>query len=60
VCLWLLLDRPEYRRTRILGPAAAGVVLATTFTPQPVLWTGLTLAALVTVKLLMKRSARAV
>ena len=60
VCLWILLDRPEYGRTRALGPAAAGVVLAATFTPQPVLWTGVTLAALVTVKLLMNRSARAV
>jgi len=55
VCLWILLDRPEYGRTRVLGPVTAGIVLATTITPQPVLGTGLTLAALVTVKLLMKR-----
>jgi len=55
VCLWILLDRPEYRRTRALGPVAAGVVLATTFTPQPVLWTGATLAMLVAVKLVMRR-----
>jgi len=55
VCLWILLDRPEYGRTRVLGPLAAAVVLATIFTPQPVLWTGVTLSALVAVKLALRR-----
>jgi len=59
VCLWILLDRPEYGWIRALGPIAAVVVLATSFTPQPVLWTGVTLATLVTVKVLMRRAARA-
>jgi low temperature requirement protein LtrA len=50
VSLWVLLDRPEHGWTRALGPAAAVMVLATVFTPQPVLWIGITLTALVTVK----------
>ena len=54
VSLWVLLDRPEYGWTRALGPLAALVVLATAFTPQPVFWTGATLAALVAVKLLIR------
>ena len=32
VCLWVLHHRPEYRRTRALGPAAAGLILLTPFT----------------------------
>ncbi|HZI81580.1 MAG TPA: low temperature requirement protein A [Vicinamibacterales bacterium] len=59
VCLWILLDRPEYGWMRALGPIAAVIVLAMSFTPHPVLWTGLTLATLVTVKVLMRRAARA-
>ena len=59
VCLWILLDRPEYGWMRALGPVAAVVVLATAFTAQPVLWTGVTLATLVTVKVVMRRAARA-
>jgi low temperature requirement protein LtrA len=55
LCLWVLLDRPEYRHARVLGPLTAAVVLGTSFTPQPVLWTGVTLAALVTVKLVTRR-----
>lgn len=55
VCLWILLDRPEYRRTRALGPLTAAIVLATTFTPQPVLLTGVALATLVAVKLGLRR-----
>ena len=58
VCLWILHDRPEYGWTRALGPLAAVVVLLTPFTAQPVLWTGVTLAALVAVKLVMARSTR--
>ena len=58
VCLWILLDRPEYGWLRALGPIAAVIVLSTSFTPQPVLWTGVTLATLVTAKVLI-RAARA-
>jgi low temperature requirement protein LtrA len=60
VCLWTLLDRPEYGWMRALGPVAAVIVLAMSFTPQPVLGTGVTLATLVTVKLLSKGPRRAV
>jgi low temperature requirement protein LtrA len=49
VCLWVLHDRPEYGSTRTLGPAAAAIVIATPFTAHPVLWTGVTLTALVAV-----------
>jgi low temperature requirement protein LtrA len=60
VCLWILHDRPEYGWSRALGPIAAVLVLATAFSPQPVLWTGLTLATLVVVKLgVSVRTARA-
>ena len=55
VCLWILLDRPEYGWTRALGPLAAIVVLFTPFTSQPVFWTGVTLATLVAVKLAARR-----
>jgi hypothetical protein len=54
LCLWGLSDRPEYARTRALGPITAAIVMATPFTPQPVLWTGVTLAALVAVKLALR------
>ena len=56
VCLWILHDRPEYGWTRALGPLAAVIVLLTPFTAQPVLWTGVTLAALVSVKLVVRRA----
>jgi low temperature requirement protein LtrA len=55
VCLWVLQDRQEHGRTRLLGPLTSAVVVGTSFTPQPVLWTGVTLAALVTFKLLTRR-----
>jgi low temperature requirement protein LtrA len=55
VCLWILLDRPEYGWMRALGPMAAIVVIGVSFTSQPVLWTGVTLATLVTVKLVLRR-----
>jgi low temperature requirement protein LtrA len=58
VCLWTLLDRPDYGWMRALGPVSAIVVMAVTFTSQPVLWTGVTLAALVTVKLTLRAAAR--
>jgi hypothetical protein len=54
-CLWALLDRPEYGWTRAFGPVAAGLVLLTPFSAQPVLWTGITLAALVAIKLAARR-----
>jgi len=55
VCLWILHDRPEYGWTRGLGPVAAAVVLLTPFTAQPVLWTGVALATLVAIKLVVRR-----
>jgi low temperature requirement protein LtrA len=54
VCLWILLDRPDYGVSRVLGPVAAIVVIATSFSAQPVLWTGITLVALVTAKTLLR------
>ena len=53
-CLWLLHDRPEYRRTRAFGPVTVALILLSPFTGQGVLVTGLVLAALVTSKLLVK------
>ena len=55
VCLWILHDRPEYGWTRGLGPLAAVAVLLTPFSAQPVFWTGVTLAVLVAVKLVVRR-----
>jgi low temperature requirement protein LtrA len=55
MCLWALLDRPEYGWIRALGPIGAVLVLLTPFTAQPVLWTGVTLASLVAVKLMLNR-----
>jgi low temperature requirement protein LtrA len=54
LCLWGLLDRPEYGWMRGLGPVAAIAVLALAFTTQPVLWTGMTLATLVIIKVVMR------
>jgi low temperature requirement protein LtrA len=54
VSLWALLDRPEYGWKRSLGPITAVLVLLTTLTAQPVLWIGVTLAALVAVKLVFR------
>ena len=53
-CLWLLHDRPAYRRTRAFGPITAALILLSPFTGQGVLVTGLVLAALVTLKLVVK------
>jgi low temperature requirement protein LtrA len=55
MCLWFLHDRPEYRRTRLLGPLAAVLVLLTPFTGRAVPLTGGILAALVAAKLVMRR-----
>jgi low temperature requirement protein LtrA len=56
VSLWVLLDRPDYGWTRSLGPIAAALVLLTAFTAEPVLWTGVTLASLVAMKLVVHRA----
>jgi low temperature requirement protein LtrA len=55
MCLWFLHERPEYRRTRLLGPLAAILVLLTPFTARAVPLTGAILAALVAIKLVMRR-----
>ena len=52
VVVWLIHRR--YKRSRphrFLTPAAVVLVLATTFTPQPVLFTGIVLAALLAIAL---------
>jgi hypothetical protein len=54
LCLWFLHDRPEYGRTRLFGPIAAVMVLLTPFTVHAVLLTGVILAAVVGVKLVMR------
>ncbi len=55
ICLWLLHDRPEYRRTRMSGPAAAVLVLLTPLTGMAVPLIGLILAALVALKVVVYR-----
>jgi low temperature requirement protein LtrA len=47
LCLWFLHDRPEYGRTRAVGPIVAAIILLTSFTDYAVLLTGLTLATMV-------------
>jgi len=54
VCLWALHHRPEFRRTRSLGPTAALLLLVTPFTPQPVLLIGIVLATLITLKVVLQ------
>jgi low temperature requirement protein LtrA len=51
LCLWVLHDRPGYRRTRWLAPAAAPLILLTPFTNEPVLGIGLIVAAIVGIKI---------
>jgi low temperature requirement protein LtrA len=53
VCLWVLHHRPEYRRTRALGPAAAGLILLTPFTGVAVPLIGLILAGIVAIKMVV-------
>ena len=55
VCLWYLHDRPAYRQTRWLGPIAALLVLATPFTGFAVPLTGVILASVVGLKLVMRQ-----
>ncbi len=57
VCLWVLHDRPEYRRTRSFGPIAAVLVLLTPLTGYAVFLTGGILASLIAIKLVLKREA---
>jgi low temperature requirement protein LtrA len=51
--LWFLHDRPEYGRTRLFGALAAVIVLLTPFTGHAVPLTGMILAGLVALKLVM-------
>ncbi len=49
--LWVLHDRPSYRQTSWVGPAAIAAILLASFTAQPVLLTGCVMAAIVGVKI---------
>ena len=53
-CLWLLHDRPAYGRTRAFGPIAALLVLLTPLTGFAVLLTGVILASVVAIKLIVR------
>ena len=51
LCLWVLHYRPEYRRTKWLGPIVAPVILLTSFSASPVLGTGVIMASVVALKI---------
>jgi len=55
--LWLIHDRPEYRESRPLGLVAVVLVLLTPLTNHAILLTGVILAALVGIKLLIRRQS---
>jgi low temperature requirement protein LtrA len=55
LCLWFLHDRPDYGRTRLLGPLAAALILLTPFTGHAVLLSGTILAGLIALKIVMAR-----
>jgi low temperature requirement protein LtrA len=56
MCLWLLRDRPQGRSfTNAPGPAAAVLILATPFTPSPILLAGVLLVGYLTVRLVAHR-----
>ena len=55
VCVWVLHYRPDYRRTRLLGPVTAGLLLLTPFTGHAVPLTGALMAGMVATKLVMRR-----
>ncbi len=57
LCLWLLHDRPEYRQTRWFGPIAGVLILLTPFTGYAVPLTGVILASVVAIKLVLRRQA---
>jgi low temperature requirement protein LtrA len=59
LCLWFLHDRPEYGKTRAFGPIATVLIALTPLTGYAVLLTGLILASLITIKLLVLRPAAA-
>jgi low temperature requirement protein LtrA len=54
ICLWVLHYRPVYWRTKWLGPVASGLILLTPLSGQPVLLTGLILAAVVAIKIAVR------
>jgi low temperature requirement protein LtrA len=54
--LWILHDRPEYRRTRAFGPIVAILVLLTPLTGQAVPLIGALLALMVVVKFVVMRA----
>ena len=55
--LWLLHDRPEHRESRPAGALALLLILLSPLTGQGVLLTGVTFAAFVGVKLVLRRQA---
>ena len=55
MCLWYLHDRPEYRQTRWLGPAAAGLALLTPLSGFAVPLIGAILSSVVAIKLVLRR-----
>jgi low temperature requirement protein LtrA len=57
VCVWFLHDRPTYRRTRLLGPVAAVLVLLTPWTGHAVPLIGTILTLLVAARLVMSRNS---
>jgi low temperature requirement protein LtrA len=58
MCLWFLHDRPEYGKTRVMGPIATVLILLTPLSGHAVLLTGTVLAALLGVKLVVMGRAR--
>jgi low temperature requirement protein LtrA len=50
MCLWILHNRPAYRRTRLYGPIATVLVLLAPFTGHAVPLIGVTLAGLIAAK----------
>ena len=55
VSLWTLHRRPEYQRTALVGPVAAGLVLLAPFTGQAVPVIGAILAGAIVIKALIRR-----
>jgi hypothetical protein len=53
--LWYIHHRPEYRQTRAWGPVAAVLILLTPVTGHAVPLTGLILASLVGLKLVLRQ-----
>lgn len=55
--LWLLHDRPEHRESRPAGAVALVLILLSPLTGQGVLLTGMTFAAFVAIRLVLRRRA---